>query len=337
MSRKFFISLILFIFLTLSVVSANENGTGVELSDDSVEGDVLQVDESDVSVEADDGNGVGSEYNSKIIAKDVSLTYDQYDKEFSVQLKDSDGVMAYAENFVINWDGKHEEYSLYDLNNRYYFDAAGKSVGNHKVTLSVADSYYSASPVIINIKITKAPVKLVAKKLTSTTNKYTTLKVQVYDKNLFEVNEGTVKFKINGKSYKAKVKDGVAVKKIMLKKPKDYIYKAIFSSKNYKTKSISSKVQVKKIKLHSVKIGKYKGVLSSKQYAYLKKVSKNNKWGHVDLKSSNFKGYTIAINHYTAHFSKQNCRYYEKGFYASVYKTNMGKDGMKIYSKRIYI
>ena len=337
MSRKFIISFILFIFLTLSVVSANENVTGVELGDDSVESDVLPVDESDVFVGADDENDVDGEYNSKIIAKDVSLTYNQYGKEFAVQLKDSDGVAPYVDNFVITWDGKHEEYSIYDINGRYYFDAAGKSVGNHKVTLSVVDSYYSANPVIINVKIIKSPVKLVAKKLTSTTNKYTTLKVHVYDKNLFEVNEGTVKFKINGKSYNAKVKNGVAVKKIMLKKPKTYIYKAIFSSKNYKTKIMSSKVSVKRIKIHSVKVGRYNGVLSSKQYAYLKKASKNNKWGHVDIKSSNFKGYTIAINHYTAHFSKQNCRYYEKGFYASVYKTNMGKDGMKIYNKRIYI
>ena len=62
-----------------------------------------------------------------------------------------------------------------------------------------------------------------------------------------KVNEGKVTFKINGKTYKATVKNGIATKKVKLSKVKTYKYTAKFNGANYKaSKKVKAKAVLKK-------------------------------------------------------------------------------------------
>ena len=116
------------------------------------------------------------------------------------------------------------------------------------------------------------------------------MKATVKDRFDDTVDEGKVIFKVNGKSYSAKVKDGVAVKKIKLSKAKTYNYKAIFSAKNYVTKTASSKIYIKKakkyytLKIRNPKIKKtFKVKLPYKQYVKILNAKNKNKFGYASV------------------------------------------------------
>ena len=117
------------------------------------------------------------------------------------------------------------------------------------VKFDSANSYYSEPTTTFNIVINQANSgSLKLNKWISTTKSYATLKATVKDSKGNNINEGTVSFLINGKSYKVNVKNGVATKKVKLTSAKTYSYKAIFTSKNYNSKTATSKVYVKKAK-----------------------------------------------------------------------------------------
>ena len=164
------------------------------------------------------------------------------------------------------------------------------SAGKYNLTIKAVNSTFNVKPVTISAVISKAPVKLTASKWISTTKDTATLKATVKDEYGKAVKEGTVKFKINGKEYKIKVKNGVAVKKIKLSKAKTYTYKATFTSSNYKTKTVTSKVYVKKYKkYYTFKTGKYTGKFSYKQYAKILKYKNNGKSMHASVKIGKYK------------------------------------------------
>lgn len=93
----------------------------------------------------------------------------------------------------------------------------------------------------------------------------------------------------------------------------------------------------KKTKAHYVKVGKYKGKLTTKQYKKLKVFyKKNKKYGSVTIKCTNKKYHKITIS-YLKGVNGMNGKYYSKGFYASVWDTRHGLDGLKISNKRVKI
>ena len=93
----------------------------------------------------------------------------------------------------------------------------------------------------------------------------------------------------------------------------------------------------KKTTSHYVKVGKYKGKLTNSQYKKLKMFyKKNSKYKFVTIKCTNKKYHKITIQLLTG-YNGQNGKYYKKGFYASVWDTRYGMDGMKIYNKRVRV
>lgn len=233
-NKIFTLGLILTVFLTVSCVCAGENET---VLDDSGDDGILQ---DDVSVDEDN-------YNAEFIADNVNVKYSPYN-EYNVWLLDDNGNDIEGEDVRLVWkDGRQE--SLEEWGDDYgYATFVDKSVGNYKATVVLKNSDYNAKPVTINVKITKATVKLTAKKWVSTTKQYAVMKVYVKDHNDDPVDEGKVKFTVNGKSYNVNVHDGVAIKKIKPNKARNYRYKVTFTGKNYNSKSVYSKLYVKKAK-----------------------------------------------------------------------------------------
>lgn len=111
-------------------------------------------------------------------------------------------------------------------------------VGSYKIKISSADRKVKAEPVTKNIKIAKTSIKLQAKKASISSDQNIQLKAVLKFKNNEKVNEGKVKFTLDGKSYVAKVKNGVATKNINVKNLKSKEYQVKFlGNKNIYVKS----------------------------------------------------------------------------------------------------
>lgn len=118
-------------------------------------------------------------------------------------------------------------------------------IGTWAVTITASNSNVQASAVKKTAVLKKSSVSMKAYKATTYKGFKLTLKATVKSQGR-NVNEGTVKFKINGKTYSAAVKNGVATKSIKLSKIKKYKYTASFSGSNFKSKKVKAKAVVKK-------------------------------------------------------------------------------------------
>lgn len=126
-------------------------------------------------------------------------------------------------------------------------------IGTWTVTFSSSESFVSATPIQRIATIKKSTVSVKAKKVVEYKGFKIKLKATVKS-NGKNVNEGKVQFKINGKKYNVNVKNGVATKKLKLKKIKKYKYTAkylgngnLYKSKVSKAKAIMKKRQKVKI------------------------------------------------------------------------------------------
>lgn len=143
----------------------------------------------------------------------------------------TNGKKTVSENFVPNSNGQ------------YSFEPP-VGIGTWTVTISSDTSGITGS-VVKTAVIKKSAVSISASKVTEYKGYKTTLKA-VVKSNGKKVNEGTVTFKINGKSYKAAVKNGVATAKVSLSKIKTYKYTAVFRGDNFKTsKKVTSTAVLK--------------------------------------------------------------------------------------------
>lgn len=148
-------------------------------------------------------------------------------------------------------------------------------VGIYDCEVIFLNDNFISNPSTSKVIVKKYNVKVSAKKSTAICGDCNVLKAIVKDCNGKSVNEGSVKFKINGNEYKVNVINGIAKKKIKLPKIKTYIYTAKFSSKYFTSKSIKSKAIVLKVPI--IKIGKYSIQLSVKDY---KKIKRAENKGH---------------------------------------------------------
>lgn len=295
--KMYVICMIFLALFCVAAVSANENATDEIALDNS---DELAVDE----IATDNSNKLTADENSdeilavednaekltatakpvkaKIYAKSFTTHFDST-KSLKVQVKDKAG-KPLRDVYVKVKFSKSTHYGYTNSKGNYY-TLVPETAGNHKATISLDDRGYTAKAIRINVKITKAPVKIAAKRIkTDSASKFKLMAV-VKDKYGYLIDAGFVKFKINGKTYKVKVNNGVAVKKLKIKNAKTYTYKATFSSKNYKTKSASSKVTVKKV--YVLKKAGIAFKISKSQYNAIQYV-KNHKYASHLSKNANF-------------------------------------------------
>ena len=235
-------------------------------------------------------------YNARIIAKDMSEEYDPSGNDIMFNIQDFDGNPIEDGEPAVTYDNKkvragYDSQHHYSKNPGTYVLDVDPSGGNHKVKIELNTSKYLAKPVLMNVKIDKSPVKLSLKRYVTTTKEYAVLKATVKDVYGDKIYEGKVKFKVNGKTYNVNVENGVATKKIKLKKAKTYVYTAKFISKNYKSKTASSKLYIKKaksyytLKIRNPKIDRtFKVKLPYKKYVKILNAKNKGKFGyaHVD-------------------------------------------------------
>ena len=278
MKKLFILGICLVMLLSISAVCASENETISDLSYDNVET------AADYDSDFDDGQEI------YIIADDLDLYYSKT-YCYIVSLEDDYGdPVDYVDELKVRYSNGIEEIAENDGDGDYLFDMDW--VGNRKATIILDDSYYRADPVTINVKISKSPVKIAAKKYYSNTKQYTTLKATVKDSDGEKIDEGTVKFKVSGKTYNVKVKNGVASKKIKLKNAKTYTYSATYiENRHYKkSKTATSKLHVyscsKKARTFAIK--GYKVTLNQKQYNKLINAKNTNKLVCFQVKTNKY-------------------------------------------------
>ncbi len=356
MKRKYIIlSLISILFLlALTAASATDNNTEMQSVDDdsslNIEvNDKLESSSSyystdDASESADDYyydddyfyDDEDDYWHANIEAKNINMEYSQFN-DFYVKIKDVDGeYLDYLDDVRVEYDNDPEfDIYNYEIRNNKYYIYCDLEVGNHTAKITLEDDLFYADPVTINITITKGDVKLIPYEWTTTTNEYATLKVRIKETQTNEpiIADGTVTFKVNGKSYTVDVdENGYAIKKIKLPEAKTYTYTASFSSKNYKSKNTTSKLYIKKAKKnYTFKVGKYKGTITYKQYLKLLNAKNSKKSAYITVKTK----YKVKIKTGTEATAKKvkkiTCKSKNKNKLIKKYKAN----GWKVTAKKL--
>ena len=181
-------------------------------------------------------------------------------------------------------------YVKFKINGKSYVVPVVNGIAKKNIKLPNAKTYaYKVYPYkyllgkasTSKVVVKQAIVKVTAKKCKTNVVKYATLKATVKKTNGKSIDEGSVKFKINGKTFKVKVKNGVAVKKIRLSKKNTYTYNARFVSKYYKSEVSSSKIVVTNVMF---KKGKFVFGLTAKQYKKLDYALKHKHGKRINLR-----------------------------------------------------
>ena len=270
--------LLLVLLLGIGVATANENNT-IE----SVEIDVGK-DLSD-SNESLNSNDSAEEYNAVIIAKNSTQKYNG-DNEVAVKIVDNDNKIINNAKVRINdritptYDDEGIYYFYFDLN-----------PGNHSLKITLDDSHHKAKPVFINLKIVKSKFtgKIKCKSYWGTNKGKVTMKATAYNDELFYNENGQFTFKVNGKSYKVKTKNGVATKTIRIKKAGTFTYTAKFTSDRYSSSPTGKgKLYVYSTskKARTFKIKGYKIVVPIKKFNKLVNAKNTNKIVYFKIKTN---------------------------------------------------
>ena len=149
-------------------------------------------------------------------------------------------------------------------------------VGTYTVTISPNNAQTIADSIVKSATVKKSSVSMSLAKASTYQGYKLTLKASVKSQGK-NVNEGTVKFTINGKTYSVAVKNGVATKTIKLKKAKTYKYTATYVGDNFDTKKVSGKAKVNKRYATKIVIKNQKGYLNSKKTITVKVKTKSGK------------------------------------------------------------
>lgn len=149
-------------------------------------------------------------------------------------------------------------------------------VGTYTVTISSNNAHVIASSIVKSATVKKSSVSMSLAKASTYQGYKLTLKATVKSQGR-NVNEGTVKFTINGKTYSVAVKNGVATKSIKLKKAKTYKYTATFVGDNFNTKKVAGKAKVNKRYATKIVIKNKKGYYNTKKTITVKVKTKSGK------------------------------------------------------------
>lgn len=282
--------LLLVLFLSIGIVTANENNTAEHMElggdEDSIRSDILKG-----SDDFDEG------YTAKIIAQNTTQKYNG-DNEVVVKIVDSDNEIINGADVFIN-----DHYiPTYDDEGKYYF-YFDLNPGNHKLKITLDDNQYTAKPVFINLKILKSKFmgKIKCKTYWGTNKGKVTMKASAYDDELMEYVNGYITFKVNGKSYKVKTKNGVATKTIRIKKAGTFTYTAQFTNDKYSSSVVGkAKLYVYSTskKARTFKIKNYKVVVPVNKYIKLVNVKNTGKFIYIHLKTNKYIKQTIGHSQY---------------------------------------
>lgn len=284
--------LFLVLFLSVGIVAANENNTSKHMEfangNDSIESDILR-----------DFDDLDEEYTAKIIARNTTQKYNG-DNEVVVKIVDNDNEIINGAGVFIN-----DRFApTFDDEGKYHFYFDFKP-GNHKLKITLEDSYYTAKPVVINLKILKSKFtgKIKCKSYWGTDKGKVTMKASAYDDELMEYVNGYITFKVNGKSYKVKTKKGVATKTIRIKKAGTFTYSAQFTNDKYSS-SVTGKgklyVYSTSKKSRTFKIKSYKVIVPVNKYNKLVYAKNTNKLVLFEFKTNKYFRQKITTYEYTS-------------------------------------
>ena len=199
-----------------------------------------------------------------------------------------------------NSNGNIDDYFKYLRHNAVYKGSAIKNVGKYRAVITNKGGKVLAKSTI-NIK--KSPTHIKVKSFKALVGSKKTINVHVYDKFNSKKNvAGVVKVKINGKTYKAKVKKGLA-------KLKNVKFSSKIKTYKYSVKFLGNKNLKGSTKKFKVNVGK----LTSKIRAYCEKTragNKNTLYGLVAIKT--LSGDYIRANGGTVKFVANGNSYYAK-------------------------
>lgn len=289
-------AILLFGILAISCISAADNATS-----DIVREDITECDDSIIQTSEIVENTITAKESQEVLGDSPSSgTYSVSVHDVSIKYGSS-GSINIEINPATGYANKYNFYlQVYDSNNhlkinKNYYSSNNDYQITHAISKNqLATGTYTVKVVNYEDNNVMDTAKLVIKKdsthiksssISAKIGSRVTLKAYVEDSSNSRENiAGTVKFKINGKTYSAKVKNGYAVVKnaILPLKSKTYKCTVKFSgNKNYKASSSKFKVKTKANhvvllkKNHSIKIGKYNVKLSNSQYKSLVKTFKH--------------------------------------------------------------
>lgn len=283
--------LLLILFVSMGMATANENTTitGAELN---AEDNLMDYDYNAVIVDT-------TKYEDASTGNHV-LDYD--DQLLTFRVKDEYGYTDDAYVCMKENGKKHKVW--WDPDDNDYWIEYKLPVGQHEITVYLDDSYYTAKPLVYNVSVEKSYFigDVICKSYYGTSGSSLTMKATV--KDLFGHREdGTIIFKVNGKSYVVKTKNGVATKTIKIKKAGTYTYSATFKSENYKDHDVGkAKLYVYSTskKARTFKVKGYRIVVPLAKYKKLVNAKNMGKWICYQIKTNKY--------------FKQKVRYYKTSY-----------------------
>ena len=316
--------ILLILFLSIGIVTANENNAieTIELNtaDNSIDGseiiaseietttdndydydDFENDDYYDYGYEDDYDDGYGDDNQAIIVDTTEYDTYshdedehvlDYDDQLITFRVKDSSGYLDDAYVFMYDENGNVYE-AWWDEDDENYWFEDKLPAGEHELTVYLDDDgYYTAEPLTYTVYVEKSYFSgsVTCKAYYGTTSGTLTMKATVKD-SYDNREDGTVTFKVDGKSYTVKTKNGVATKTIKIKKAGTYTYTAVFKSGNYLDSGVGKgKLYVYSTskKARTFKIKSYKVVVPLDKYKKLVNAKNTNKLITFELKANGY-------------------------------------------------
>lgn len=284
--------LLLMLLLSIGTAAADENATMESMKLNAEDNSVNQIidDAEDNTVNTSPDNG---QYNAKIIAENVTQEYGDYN-DITIRVVDNDNnPIEMADPYIKGtMDDAFLYFTEYQFKGEYYF-YHNIDAGTHIAEVGLDDGIYKAEPVFININILKTAFTgdIDCKSYWGTDKTTLTMKATVYNTDDEYYEDGYVTFKVNGKSYKVQTENGVAIKKIKIKKAGTYTYTATFTNNNYNS-SMTGKGKLyvystsKKARTFSIK--GYKIVVPLSKYKKLVNAKNTNKLVCFEIKTSKY-------------------------------------------------
>ncbi|MEE1150901.1 Ig-like domain repeat protein [Methanobrevibacter sp. UBA212] len=231
-------------------LNADDSVLSLESADDNIIKEKESTQDSTITQTNDNtlGNSTGENTTTEgvITASDLKTEYHS-GKTIKVTVTDKTTGKGIATTLKVQYvqNGKIAKEASYktDSNGVAQITTA-LPVGKYVFKISHDDTKDNVTAAAVSkvLSIVKTTTKVTAKKASAYKGYKVTLKaVLSKTKDGKKVNEGKVKFKINGKTYTVKVKNGAATKKIKLTKVKTYKYTAQFlGNENIKKCKVAS-------------------------------------------------------------------------------------------------